>query len=81
MTGFPTFYEFIKFDYGSFIKDRIPRSFLSWKNILPISNPRLNDMDTHYHLFIETPSVKLTKIMQHINGAYTTYFNRKRGQT
>ncbi|MFH1906177.1 MAG: transposase [Chloroflexota bacterium] len=35
-------------------------------------------MDTHYHLFIETPSGKLSKIMQHINGAYTTYFNRKR---
>jgi REP element-mobilizing transposase RayT len=38
-------------------------------------------MDTHYHLFIETPSVKLSKIMQHINGAYTTYFNRKRGRS
>jgi REP element-mobilizing transposase RayT len=35
-------------------------------------------MDTHYHLFIETPSGKLSRIMQHINGAYTTYFNRKR---
>lgn len=35
-------------------------------------------MDTHYHLFIETPSGNLSKIMQHINGAYTTYFNRKR---
>ena len=38
-------------------------------------------MDTHYHLFIETPSVELSKIMQHINGAYTTYFNRKRGRS
>ena len=35
-------------------------------------------MDTHYHLLIETSSVKLSKVMQHINGAYTTYFNRKR---
>ncbi|MBW2136625.1 MAG: transposase, partial [Deltaproteobacteria bacterium] len=35
-------------------------------------------MDTHYHLFVQTPSVGLSKIMQHINGAYTTYFNRKR---
>jgi putative transposase len=34
-------------------------------------------METHYHLFIETPSGNLSKIMQHINGAYTTYFNRK----
>jgi REP element-mobilizing transposase RayT len=48
------------------------------KVFLPISNPQLNGMDTHYHFFIETPSVKLSKIMQHINGAYTTYFNRKR---
>jgi REP element-mobilizing transposase RayT len=63
------------------------KAFVTGKNFLPISNPQLNGMellhmciafmDTHYHLFIETPSVKLSKIMQHINGAYTTYFNRK----
>jgi putative transposase len=35
-------------------------------------------MDTHYHLLLETPSGNLSTIMQHINGAYTTYFNRKR---
>jgi putative transposase len=35
-------------------------------------------MDNHYHLLLETPSGHLSKIMQHINGAYTTYFNTKR---
>ena len=35
-------------------------------------------MDNHYHLLLETPLGNLSKIMQHINGAYTTYFNTKR---
>ena len=35
-------------------------------------------MDNHYHLLLETPSGNLPQIMQHINGAYTTYFNLKR---
>ena len=35
-------------------------------------------MDNHYHLLVETPSGNLSQIMQHINGAYTTYFNIKR---
>ena len=35
-------------------------------------------MDNHYHLFVETPSGNLSQIMQHINGAYTTYFNVKK---
>ena len=35
-------------------------------------------MSNHYHLFIETPSGNLSQIMQHINGAYTNYFNTKR---
>jgi putative transposase len=35
-------------------------------------------MDNHYHLLLETPSENLSKIMAHINGAYTTYFNTKR---
>jgi REP element-mobilizing transposase RayT len=35
-------------------------------------------MDNHYHLLIETPAGNLSQIMQHINGAYTTYFNVKR---
>jgi len=37
-------------------------------------------MDNHYHLLLETPSGNLPQIMQHINGAYTTYFNVKRGR-
>lgn len=35
-------------------------------------------MNNHYHLLLETPSGNLSKIMQHINGAYTSYFNVKR---
>ena len=35
-------------------------------------------MDNHYHLLLETPSENLSRIMAHINGAYTAYFNRKR---
>ena len=35
-------------------------------------------MDNHYHLLLETPSGNLSKILAHINGAYTSYFNNKR---
>ncbi|MDD2273409.1 MAG: transposase [Desulfuromonadaceae bacterium] len=35
-------------------------------------------MSNHFHLFLETPQGNLSEIMQHINGAYTTYFNLKR---
>lgn len=35
-------------------------------------------MSNHYHLLVETPSGNLSQIMQHVNGAYTTYFNTKR---
>lgn len=35
-------------------------------------------MSNHYHLLLETPCGNLSKIMQHINGAYTNYFNMKR---
>ena len=35
-------------------------------------------MDNHYHILLETPSGNLSRIMHHINGAYTTYFNVKR---
>lgn len=35
-------------------------------------------MSNHYHLLIETPAGNLSQIMQHINSAYTTYFNIKR---
>ena len=34
-------------------------------------------MSNHYHLLMETPAGNLSQIMQHINGAYTTYFNVK----
>lgn len=32
-------------------------------------------MNNHYHIFMETPRGNLSKIMLHINGAYTNYFN------
>lgn len=35
-------------------------------------------MSNHYHLLVETPLGNLSQIMQHINGAYTNYFNTKR---
>lgn len=35
-------------------------------------------MDNHYHLLVETPLGNLSKIMQHLNSAYTLYFNTKR---
>jgi len=35
-------------------------------------------MDNHYHLLLETPLGNLSKVLHHINGAYTTYFNTKR---
>ena len=38
-------------------------------------------MSNHYHLLIETPSGNLPQIMQHINGAYTTYFNVKHNRS
>lgn len=38
-------------------------------------------MGNHYHLLIETPSGNLPQIMRHINGAYTTHFNRKRSRS
>jgi hypothetical protein len=38
-------------------------------------------MGNHYHVFLQTPLGNLSKIMQHINGAYTTYFNSKRGRS
>ena len=35
-------------------------------------------MDNHYHILLETISGNLSKIMAHINGAYTNYYNVKR---
>lgn len=37
-------------------------------------------LSNHYHLLMETPKGNLSQIMRHINGAYTTYFNVKRGR-
>jgi hypothetical protein len=34
-------------------------------------------MNNHYHLLLETPKGNLSKIMHHINSAYTTYHNVK----
>ncbi|WP_211233636.1 transposase [Zooshikella ganghwensis] len=33
-------------------------------------------MSNHYHLMIRTPEGNLQRIMRHINGVYTQYFNR-----
>ena len=33
-------------------------------------------MSNHYHLMLRTPDGKLQRIMRHINGLYTQYFNR-----
>ena len=38
-------------------------------------------MNNHYQLLMETPLGNLSQIMRHINGAYTTYFNVKRGRS
>lgn len=33
-------------------------------------------MDNHYHLMLRTPAGNLQRIMRHLNGVYTQYFNR-----
>jgi len=38
-------------------------------------------MSNHYHLLMETPDGNLSEIMRHINGAYTNYYNIKRGRS
>ena len=38
----------------------------------------LESATERYGALMETPSGNLSQIMQHINGAYTTYFNVKR---
>jgi putative transposase len=35
-------------------------------------------MINHYHVLLETSTGNLSQVMQHINGAYTNYFNAKR---
>jgi len=34
-------------------------------------------MNNHYHLLMSTPAGNLSQIVQHINGAYTVYFNKR----
>jgi len=34
-------------------------------------------MDNHEHLYIETPEANLSAGMQHLNGSYTGYYNRR----
>jgi len=34
-------------------------------------------MGNHYHLLIETPDANLSRGMQHLNGVYTQWFNRR----
>ncbi|MDK2846472.1 MAG: REP-associated tyrosine transposase [Synergistales bacterium] len=34
-------------------------------------------MSNHFHLMVETPLGNLSRIMKHLNGSYTTYFNLK----
>jgi putative transposase len=36
-------------------------------------------MENHYHLFLETPRGKLSRIMHLINTSYSIYFNKKHG--
>jgi len=36
-------------------------------------------MDNHYHLMLRTPKGNLQRIMRHINGVYTQYYNREVG--
>ena len=33
-------------------------------------------MGNHYHLLLETPKANLSRIMRHINGVYTQFYNR-----
>ncbi|UFS69424.1 transposase [Geomonas sp. RF6] len=37
-------------------------------------------MTNHYHLLVETTKGNLSEVMQHLNGAYTHYFNSKRNR-
>lgn len=34
-------------------------------------------MDNHYHLLVRTPDANLQRIMRHVNGLYTQFFNRQ----
>ena len=33
-------------------------------------------MSNHYHVFLQTPRGNLSRVMRHLDGLYTQYFNR-----
>jgi len=37
-------------------------------------------MDNHYHPLSRTPEANLQRVMRHVNGLYTQYFNRSEGK-
>ncbi len=37
-------------------------------------------MGNYYHLLLRTPKANLQRIMRHVNGLYTQYFNRTAGK-
>jgi putative transposase len=39
----------------------------------------LADTSEHYHLMLHTPEGNLQRIMRHLNGVYTQYYNRSEG--
>jgi putative transposase len=62
--------------------DRVKR--LDWlRKTVDIHGWRLHAfvlMNNHEHLFVETPEANLSAGMQHLNGSYTSYFNRRHGR-
>ena len=67
-----------------FTTDDHRRYFLS---LLADSSDRFNAewhayclMGNHYHLLARTPEANLQRIMRHINGLYTQYYNRTEGR-
>ncbi|MDN5849211.1 MAG: transposase [Nitrococcus sp.] len=56
-------------------------------SLLAATSERLNAewhayclMGNHYHLLLRTPEGNLQRIMRHVNGLYTQYFNRTQGR-
>ncbi|NKB81766.1 MAG: hypothetical protein GKS05_07765 [Nitrospirales bacterium] len=67
-----------------FTTDEQRRYFLS---LLADTHDRFNAewhayclMSNHYHLLVRTPEANLPRIMRHINGLYTQYYNRTEGR-
>lgn len=55
----------------------------TWMTFLAFSCERFNlvihaycQMDNHYHLMVETPDGNLGRAMKHLNGRYSSYFNK-----